>query len=107
FLSCRRRYTRSKRDWSSDVCSSDLTSRVGTGGPCRTARSLGLSSGTVRTGGTLRIKGGALWPTGFIVRPVVMGVSSGGAERSWQIGRAACRERGEVWAVTRLIKDED
>src|SRR5699024_12097554 len=24
FFSCRRRHTRSKRDWSSDVCSSDL-----------------------------------------------------------------------------------
>src|SRR5437868_6145276 len=29
FFSSRRRHTRSKRDWSSDVCSSDLTSDVG------------------------------------------------------------------------------
>src|SRR5699024_11643741 len=29
FFSSRRRHTRSKRDWSSDVCSSDLMSRVG------------------------------------------------------------------------------
>src|SRR5207249_6787749 len=28
FFSSRRRHTRSKRDWSSDVCSSDLPSRV-------------------------------------------------------------------------------
>src|SRR5699024_12003221 len=28
FFSSRRRHTRSKRDWSSDVCSSDLTSSV-------------------------------------------------------------------------------
>src|SRR5699024_11458058 len=27
FFSSRRRHTRSKRDWSSDVCSSDLTSK--------------------------------------------------------------------------------
>src|SRR5438067_9796866 len=27
FFSSRRRHTRSKRDWSSDVCSSDLTNR--------------------------------------------------------------------------------
>src|SRR5699024_11629878 len=27
FFSSRRRHTRSKRDWSSDVCSSDLTAR--------------------------------------------------------------------------------
>src|SRR5207249_7037160 len=29
FFSSRRRHTRSKRDWSSDVCSSDLGSAVG------------------------------------------------------------------------------
>src|SRR5699024_3047116 len=29
FFSSRRRHTRSKRDWSSDVCSSDLGNRVG------------------------------------------------------------------------------
>src|SRR5699024_11761069 len=28
FISSRRRHTRSKRDWSSDVCSSDLEGRV-------------------------------------------------------------------------------
>src|SRR5699024_11339849 len=28
FFSCRRRHTRSKRDWSSDVCSSDLRPRA-------------------------------------------------------------------------------
>src|SRR5699024_11746430 len=28
FFSSRRRHTRSKRDWSSDVCSSDLTARL-------------------------------------------------------------------------------
>src|SRR5699024_11233778 len=30
FFSSRRRHTRSKRDWSSDVCSSDLTSCLST-----------------------------------------------------------------------------
>src|SRR6266496_2632666 len=29
FFSSRRRHTRSLRDWSSDVCSSDLTGRIG------------------------------------------------------------------------------
>src|SRR5699024_11334159 len=34
FFSSRRRHTRSKRDWSSDVCSSDLVSKDGMlGGP--------------------------------------------------------------------------
>src|SRR5699024_11309759 len=31
FFSSRRRHTRSKRDWSSDVCSSDLTGLLGIG----------------------------------------------------------------------------
>src|SRR5207249_8019566 len=35
FFSSRRRHTRSKRDWSSDVCSSDLVPRLlFSGGPC-------------------------------------------------------------------------
>src|SRR5207249_7526197 len=33
FFSSRRRHTRSKRDWSSDVCSSDLVAVVGSGVP--------------------------------------------------------------------------
>src|SRR5207249_8429544 len=42
FFSSRRRHTRSKRDWSSDVCSSDL-SKSNSGGPHRLPlrRSLG------------------------------------------------------------------
>src|SRR5699024_11643333 len=33
FFSSRRRHTRSKRDWSSDVCCSDLAIPSGAGGP--------------------------------------------------------------------------
>src|SRR5437868_15539219 len=39
FFSSRRRHTRSKRDWSSDVCSSDLTSYAGCAGFARGGRS--------------------------------------------------------------------
>src|SRR5699024_12079154 len=45
FFSSRRRHTRSKRDWSSDVCSSDL-SPWGEGAPVRT---LGRMRGRFRT----------------------------------------------------------
>src|SRR5699024_11828201 len=39
FFSSRRRHTRSKRDWSSDVCSSDLSTwSGGTADPCRYPR---------------------------------------------------------------------
>src|SRR5207249_5829725 len=47
FFSSRRRHTRSKRDWSSDVCSSDLSIREG-----REAHNQGHPTGTVRGGGT-------------------------------------------------------
>src|SRR5947209_10351276 len=39
FFSSRRRHTRYWRDWSSDVCSSDLRSRSTTGKPARQLRS--------------------------------------------------------------------
>src|SRR5256885_13085413 len=39
FFSSRRRHTRLQGDWSSDVCSSDLTSRTGACGCSRTCRS--------------------------------------------------------------------
>src|SRR2546422_7574128 len=44
FFSSRRRHTRCSRDWSSDVCSSDLISRPG----FSTARKRCFSSSTVR-----------------------------------------------------------
>src|SRR5256885_5685733 len=62
FLSSRRRHTRLQGDWSSDVCSSDLTS----GFPCDSASEQGLSS-TRRSNqensfGNLPTKSGeALW----------------------------------------------
>src|SRR3989449_3964793 len=34
FFSSRRRHTRCSRDWSSDVCSSDLAIAIGTGSGC-------------------------------------------------------------------------
>src|SRR5205809_5708712 len=35
FFSSRRRHTRCSRDWSSDVCSSDLVANANSGGACR------------------------------------------------------------------------
>src|SRR5699024_11955427 len=43
FLSSRRRHTRSKRDWSSDVCSSDLI-YLGVPGPASVAHLLRISA---------------------------------------------------------------
>src|SRR5207249_7455886 len=71
FFSSRRRHTRSKRDWSSDVCSSDLS---------RVARwRTGLPEFDFVLGG------------GIVPGSVVL---VGG-----EIGRASCRERVEVGEV--------
>src|SRR5699024_12089995 len=43
FFSSRRRHTRSKRDWSSDVCSSDLLCGVGAAGCVRRLYYAGIS----------------------------------------------------------------
>src|SRR2546429_395279 len=48
FFSSRRRHTRCSRDWSSDVCSSDL--RADQGADCRPNRWPGAAHGTRRRG---------------------------------------------------------
>src|SRR5699024_12083247 len=89
FLSSRRRHTRSKRDWSSDVCSSDLSfsdNQHGGSLPRRCERSIligivGLqarqsNSPRSSSAGGARLSGNALVPL--------------------EIGRASCREGGRV-----------
>ena len=51
---------------------------------CNAARRRGCSSKTEVTAGTTVSFGGGARPTGFMVRPVVRGVSNGGAER-WRL----------------------
>src|SRR5437868_8796960 len=66
FFSSRRRHTRSKRDWSSDVCSSDLTCvDVPTNAQVDLTRTV-----------TIEFDANARGP--------------------WEIGRASCRERVEM-----------
>src|SRR2546421_32578 len=48
FFSSRRRHTRSDRDWSSDVCSSDLYAAVISWPSSRTRRAIVSSSKTIR-----------------------------------------------------------
>src|SRR5687768_9596217 len=69
FLSSRRRHTRCSRDWSSDVCSSDLTTKTHTQTLDQFRRGIGLCFCGVE-----KIR--------FDLR-----------ERQYQIGRASCRER--------------
>src|SRR5690606_40443347 len=87
FFSSRRRHTRFSRDWSSDVCSSDLSGR----GEEVTGQRLDRAGEQRGTGGRTRVEA---------VREDIVGdaaqlrIDDGVVVR--EIGRAACRER--VWA---------
>src|SRR5690606_40416249 len=102
FFSSRRRHTRFSRDWSSDVCSSDLpASSFGNGRP----RIVGI-------GGTTRANSSSEQA----LRAVLTRLERAGAQcdaycADNKIGRASCRERGWVWEVggasTKTIHDQD
>src|SRR5258707_13504398 len=80
--SSRRRHTRYWRDWSSDVCSSDLN------GPIEPAQLVDAGKRGVaqafflpgRAATALRVPGAGAWESNFPI----------------QIGRAACRERVSI-----------
>src|SRR5690606_40178779 len=90
FFSSRRRHTRFSRDWSSDVCSSDLrlrprTARLHSRRERRDRLRLTLSKGThVGTPAKRELHLGYMY--------WLNGTHWGG----WQIGRASCREG--VWS---------
>src|SRR5699024_12067870 len=87
FFSSRRRHTRSKRDWSSDVCSSDLAV-VGDGASADVVK----AADQVDDGG-LPGAGGA-HEGNLLAR---LGVEADLVQYLFvQIGRASCRER--VWS---------
>src|SRR5207249_7399746 len=91
FFSSRRRHTRSKRDWSSDVCSSDLLEQVTILWQTDEVRSIRPSvADEIRQG---------LW---FFERSLIgaLGELAGDWKERFpaaQIGRASCRER--VWGA--------
>src|SRR5699024_11828586 len=91
FFSSRRRHTRSKRDWSSDVCSSDLLSRLHI-----TERDLPVTSLILREVDEIQDTDmDALLQ--FIV--IITFLNLAGIDLAHieeQIGRASCRER--VWS---------
>src|SRR5690606_40735823 len=94
FFSSRRRHTRFSRDWSSDVCSSDLLSLMfEPGDPPETRYNATLLNAVM--GNLLR---NALHYTeeGFIRLTLTANgfvVEDSGVE----IGRASCRERAWIW----------
>src|SRR5699024_11971947 len=84
FFSSRRRHTRSKRDWSSDVCSSDLLRAA------QHDRRLGPGLADLLRGPQSLIAVAGRHPNvgDDQVGPVLE-----------EIGRASCRERVERWVV--------
>src|SRR5207245_6739060 len=98
-LSTRRRHTRCYRDWSSDVCSSDLSCRGCRRGPARVRRRRrrGCTRGSLRLPEALE-------------RTVDEHVRRAEIRRIAEIGRASCRERVEIGGVAVAVKeycDED
>src|SRR5690606_39595784 len=91
FFSSRRRHTRFSRDWSSDVCSSDLGRRCAAddGGHLAQRHRPGDEPVEVEDAGGDHVGGPA----------VGMRIEPGGFDAQ-QIGRASCRERAKLegWA---------
>src|SRR2546421_8017697 len=86
FFSSRRRHTRSDRDWSSDVCSSDLSTSTLAGPPFSIAPYYtSLATNSVAGYGTYAV----LCPSGADL----ISLQSDSQELQVQIGRASCRER--------------
>src|SRR5699024_12108545 len=94
FFSSRRRHTRSKRDWSSDVCSSDLHVRLLVAlVVLGVALSLVSVSVTALTVDVLFLKEERSSTTWCSTRDGVRGY--GDYPQHNEIGRASCREGGE------------
>src|SRR5207249_8899714 len=94
-----RRHTRSKRDWSSDVCSSDLLRRLGSGRGIAQLHGIGavVLLGEVDQLPVVRLAQ-QLLHLGWLDRLLVaLDLGHGRAELlRAQIGRASCRGRGET-----------
>src|SRR5204863_6681536 len=96
FFSSRRRHTRSLRDWSSDVCSSDLPR------PPLATRELTMDFVLVEEARHLVLQGERALAVGEVHGQLpgsewrARSSRVGTAAPKCEIGRASCRERGEV-----------
>src|SRR5207249_8761800 len=104
FFSSRRRHTRSKRDWSSDVCSSDLTPFLleGLDLDLDARRQVKLHQRVDRLRGRLEdVQEPLVGADLELLARLLVDVRR-------EIGRASCRERVEVGGVGGTIdRDED
>src|SRR5699024_11611855 len=97
FLSSRRRHTRSKRDWSSDVCSSDL--RMPTVCPSCGAPVVHLDDEVALRCINPECPAQAL-------RNLIHFASRDAMDIDGQSGRASCRERGRTSGRARVTESE-
>src|SRR3712207_9096438 len=99
FFSSRRRHTRYWRDWSSDVCSSDLAGTV----VSQRFQSPSLGREWVYN---VYLPDG--YDSGKLRYPVMYLLhGNGGDENEWEIGRASCREREEISVVAGSLKKQN
>src|SRR5690606_40980787 len=107
FFSSRRRHTRFSRDWSSDVCSSDLN-HIAKSLVNRETRTIGLVLTSI-TNPILTLVAQAielrLAGQGY---STLFATSNGDHhEEKREIGRASCRERVWIAAVAGSVKEEN
>src|SRR5690606_39421706 len=101
-FSSRRRHTRFSRDWSSDVCSSDLVSEfvIAIGNPLGLSYSHTTTFGIIsslRTPVPVSLSFGQVdWEMELIQTDAAINRGNSG-----EIGRASCRERAEFSVVDR------
>src|SRR5438874_4049204 len=88
FFSSRRRHTRSLRDWSSDVCSSDLSRFAVLRGSQGKSRGARLTRGAGNLGR----------------EPVTQNNAAAPPPAAHEIGRASCRERVAIPVVALSVK---
>src|SRR5206468_8902770 len=106
FFSSRRRHTSSDRDWSSDVCSSDLVERGPDQDPA-SARGLRFPPDARRLHAV-----GPYWidenEQPLTMKTHVVPSSSAWASKAYvEIGRASCRERVEIWGDALSLQEHD
>src|SRR5207253_8715653 len=104
FFSSRRRHTRWPRDWSSDVCSSDLIP------PVQRLRHRNLLLNRTRSPSERPSKIGQRSSTPAGIGPSISTPPDEAASRprrkTYEIGRASCRERVYRWGGTGVIKNK-
>src|SRR5256886_8405019 len=90
FLSSRRRHTRFDCDWSSDVCSSDLTRVDITATGAESLSGLATPDRHISVVGLVNANGGAQLKPGIVL---TVGTATYSVPKDGEIGRASCRER--------------